>query len=68
MIIIFMDVLHFNLIKFLVQLFLLIRLASLYVKFQANNEVFLSFRNLSCLMLSVGCAYPVHLFLELYMY
>jgi hypothetical protein len=54
-------------LKFLVELFLLMRFAPLYVNFQANRGVFLRLGNLSCLLPAIGCAFPTHLFLELCM-
>lgn len=52
-------------LKLLAKLFLLTRFAPLYANFQANSGVFLRLRNLSYLLLSIGCAFPTHLFLEL---
>jgi hypothetical protein len=50
-----------------VELFLLKRSAPLYVNCQANSGALLRPGNLSCLLPSIGSAFPTHLFLELCM-
>ena len=52
-------------LKLLVELFLLTQFAPLYANFQTNSGVFLRLGNLRYLVLSIGCAFPTHLFLEL---